>query len=201
VANGWVGVIALVLILGFPAAVVLRAAFVNKSKTKLKGSGPVSSPGQISFHQAEFTSLKSEIAELVKAADSNFKYAVVASAGVFTWIATADKVQGHTSLLPLNLSLMRYSVWLPFLLSGLLFSLSAALFIRLNEMAGYLHKIEGALGSYRLGWEEYFRNHPATLGPIYLYGWIVLLTGDWLLAWLLPDYSFALVPYDPVCYG
>jgi hypothetical protein len=157
-------------------------------KFNRKKSPPIRRPEkeESEFHLSEFTSLKSEIAEMVKATAANFQYAVIASAGVFTWIVTADEIRGHTPRVPLRYEIIPYGIWLPFLLSTLLFSLSVGLYVRISEMAIYLRRLEDALGSRELGWEKMFSGHPGILGPLYAYGWILLLGGDWALALLLP---------------
>lgn len=94
--------------------------------------------GEAAFHQAEFIALRSEVAEIVKAAGANFQYALVGSAAVFTWIATSGRVKDQESLLPLNPELLRLTVWLPFLLWAFFFAFSSALYIRMAEIGRYL---------------------------------------------------------------
>jgi hypothetical protein len=128
---------------------------------------------QIAFHQAEFSALKVEVAELVKSTASNFQYAAVGSAAVVTWIAT-----GHDKM---NSDVLRTGLWLPFLLASLLVSMSAAQYIRIGDIAAYLLRLENALGSKDLGWEKTFRTRPRTVGLIYLLGWITLFAMDFLV--------------------
>jgi hypothetical protein len=165
---------------GIPILIVAHAVMRNwirwKSPWKQKISFPrrrLPEPLAI-FHRAEFVALKSEITEIIKAAAANFQYAVVGSATIFTWIATSDRA-ADVDLLPL-------AVWLPFLLSALFFSLSRGLYVRLLEIARYLRRLEDSLGSNDLGWEKEYSAHPSTIGPLYFYGWICLLAGDWFLA-------------------
>jgi hypothetical protein len=88
----------------------------------------------------------------------------------------------HKPMIPVNPDLLPQAVWLPFLLSALFSSLSSGLYIRLLEVAKYLRRLEDALGSKELGWENEYSHHPSTIGPLYFYGWICLLAGDWFLA-------------------
>lgn len=175
-----------------PALIVLQAAVRNRlmlskrDRPKSRTLDIPLSPAQAIYHQAEFSSIKTEIAELVKTIASNFQYAVIGSAGVFTWITAAETVMGHKPLISINPEYIEYTLWLPFMLSGLFCSLSAGLYVRLTEMAKYLWRLEDVMGSGELGWERMFYGHPGTLGPIYLYGWLLLLAGDFLLAFYLP---------------
>jgi hypothetical protein len=180
--------------LGIPLLIAIQAwvrdrwRWKDRKKPKLKEERPGCNK-EIEFHQAEFVSLRSEIAELVKTAAANFQYAVVGSAGVFAWMATADRIKDHTPIFGFGPALTHYGVWLPFILSSLFCSLSFALLIRINETARYLRRVEDAIGSEKLGWEKEFAGHPGTLGWIYLYGWLFLLSGNLLLAMFLPDKS------------
>jgi hypothetical protein len=67
-------------------------------------------------------------------------------------------------------------------LVGSVFSLALAVYIRIGEMARYLEKLENDLGHHDRGWEKEFRGHPSTIGPIFFWGWIVLIAGDWVIA-------------------
>ncbi len=173
---------------GIPILIVVQAVIRNwirwKSPWRQRTASPKKylSGTEVAFHQAEFVALKSEIAEIIKAAAANFQYAVVGSAAIFTWIATSDRAPDHKPIIPVNSNLLAQAVWLPFLLSALFFSLSGGLYIRLIEVARYLRRLEGALGSNELGWEKDYSTHPPTIGPLYFYGWMCLLAGDWFLA-------------------
>jgi hypothetical protein len=50
------------------------------------------------------------------------------------------------------------------------------------EVTKYFRHLEDALGSKKLGWEKEYSKHPSTIGPLYFYGWVCLLAGDWFLA-------------------
>jgi hypothetical protein len=56
----------------------------------------------------------------------------------------------------------------------------------MREMGHYIKKLEDTLGDSRLGWEKQLKKEHHIISPIYLYGWIALLTGDWILAYFLP---------------
>jgi hypothetical protein len=193
------------LFVGLPAVIVAKAAIRNRREVrrakedrerearKVKADRePVIAPDQkklVDFHQAEFVSLKSEIAELVKATAANYQYAVLASAGVFTWLFTAEHKEGSTLIVHLDKTIVIYAVWIPLIITALFLWLTCGLYIRISEIARYLRRLEDALGSCNLGWEKAFEKHPGTLGPIYAFGWFLLLVGDWLLALYLPGPS------------
>jgi hypothetical protein len=173
---------------GIPILIVTQAVIRNwirwKSPWKQRATPPERhlSEAQAAFHRAEFEAFKSEITEIIKAAAANFQYATVGSAAIFTWIATSDRAADHKPIIPVNPDLLPQAVWLPFLLSALFFSLSSGLYIRLLEVVRYLRRLENALGSNELGWEKDYSAHPPTIVPLYFYGWICLLAGDWFLA-------------------
>src|SRR5579863_1141588 len=77
---------------------------------------------QKTFHNAEFTALKSEIAEIIKAAAANFQYALVGSAAVLTWLAPGEHTVAHV------LTTAPYAALLPFVLSCLFFWLTSGLY-------------------------------------------------------------------------
>ena len=66
------------------------------------------------FHEAEFTALKSEIVELVKAAAANFQYAVLSSGAIFAWIVAARSKSDEVSLIKFRSDLLPLALWLPF---------------------------------------------------------------------------------------
>jgi hypothetical protein len=138
------------------------------------------SPDEQDFHKEEFKALKAEVAELLKAAAGQFQYAVIGSGAIFTWLMTTHKAD-EVALLDIK-GLATLVIWLPLVLSGLLFSLSLAAYIRIGEMGRYLAVLENDLGHPQRGWEKAFRRHPATIGPIFFWGWLVLIAGDWAAA-------------------
>jgi hypothetical protein len=173
---------------GIPAFIVAQALVRNWLRWKAPRRSRVST-GEMQhsgtepvFHLAEFNALKSEVAEIIKAASANFQYAAVGSAAIFTWIATSNRSMDHQPIFNINPELLPLTLWIPFLLAALFFSLSSALYIRLSEMARYLRRLEDALGLKDLGWEKEYSAHPGTIGPLYFYGWVCLLAGNWFLA-------------------
>jgi hypothetical protein len=144
-------------------------------------------PQSFGYHQAEFVVLKTEVADTLKTMSSNFQYAILASAGVFTWFASADHITGHEPLFRLNYDLVQYAVWLPYLVSVFFFTLSMGLYTRLSEIRQYLGRLERALGTEGLGYEAAFSNRPVTLAVVWGWAWIVLIVGNFELARLLPS--------------
>jgi hypothetical protein len=106
---------------------------------------------------------------------SSYQYAVLGSMGIVTWLFTQNTAT-------MNKVLLSNVVWLPFVLSGLLFSLSMAQYLRLGQMGRYFHQIEQSLGAPKLGWENWQRNFPATVLPVFFVGWALLLLVDFFVA-------------------
>lgn len=132
------------------------------------------------FHQAEFVSLKAEIAELLKSVASNFQYAALGSAGVITWVVTP------TSVSKLDKSALVVGLWIPFSLTCFLLSLSVAQYIRISEIGAYLWRLEGAFSSSELGWEEFFSKRERSVGWSYGIGWTILLIVDAVIGCIGP---------------
>lgn len=128
------------------------------------------------FHQAEFTSLKNEIAELLKNIASNFQYAAIGSSGVIAWVITTQASPHKLGGITLAIAL-----WLPFTLACFLVSLSVTQYIRISEIGCYLWRLEGALSAPDLGWEVFFAKRERSVGLMYGIGWVLLLFGDFLM--------------------
>jgi hypothetical protein len=160
---------------------VLVATFVTLRPAWLKGRrewqfpqlpGPPPNDKRLPFHQAEFSALKAEVAELIKSVATNFQYATLGSIGVIAWMIT------ETPKSRLDTASLHIGLWLPFVLASFLASLSAAQYIRLGEMAIYLFRLEGALSASGLGWERFFRSRARTIGIVYFIGWAILIGAD-----------------------
>ena len=147
---------------------------------------------QIAFHQAEFVALKAEIAELVKSNAANFQYAVIASAGVFAWIAGAERITDHKPLFELQPGVLHYVFWLPVTIATFFGLMSIGIASRIRQMGSYLEKLEEQLGENKvgnnvsLGWESFFQKRFGVFGVLYSIGWVVLLGGNVYLAISLP---------------
>jgi hypothetical protein len=165
---------------------ILKIDQERKCQIAAEGAPTPENPLSFGYHQAEFVTLKAEVADMLKTMSSNFQYAILASAGVFTWLASADHIVGHDPIVRLNEELVRQAVWLPFLVSSFFFSLSMALYGRLSEMRKYLTRLEQALGAKGLGWEVAFSKRPVTLAAIWGCAWFVLIAGNYALARHLP---------------
>jgi hypothetical protein len=170
----------------FVISIVVVPLIVVISYARLKRPDPPAtyeslSGGYVTFHQAEFTALKSEIAELVKAAASNFQYAILASGGMFAWLLTSD-LKTLAQRDAARGELMSTAVFLPYGVSALFGALSLAGFVRIGEMATYLRALEKKLACSPFGWETYFSEHKIMMGAVFSFGWVLLLGGDLYLA-------------------
>jgi hypothetical protein len=170
-----------------PAAIVLVAWLLE---AKVKGTRttaptvPRPQDGEIEFHRAEFVALRSEVAELVKSNAANFQYALLASGGIFAWIAAASLPAPR---FPIRESLVSYAWLMPLFISSLFCSLSCATLFQIRRIARYLRIIEDTLGAARpLGWEKHIEDRARTFMLIYIYGWVALLVGDFAVAVLVP---------------
>jgi hypothetical protein len=140
---------------------------------------------RITFHMAEFSALKAEIAELVKVASTNLQYALAATGGITAWLLTTKVPNADEKLLfPVHLAQLRYSFLLPLLLSIAFGTLAGAAYSRINDKAVYLRLLEDWLRAAGLGWERTFKARPRTLGALYFTTWIGLLVVDLIVATL-----------------
>jgi hypothetical protein len=149
---------------------------------------PALAPGnqdRITFHMAEFTALKAEIAELVKVASSNLQYALAASGGITAWLLSANMPKaGEKLLFPLDPVYLRYAFLLPFLLSVAFGTLAGTAYSRMGDKAVYLKLLEDWLKAAGLGWERQFGHRKRTLGGLYFATWVGLLVIDLTVACL-----------------
>jgi hypothetical protein len=99
---------------GIPILIVVQAVLRDWLRwRKPRASLPEGrlSETQASFHQAEFDALKSQMTEIVKAAGTNFQYAAVGSAAIFTWIATSDRAPGHKPMKAYAFASGEINIW------------------------------------------------------------------------------------------
>lgn len=149
---------------------------------------------QVTFHQSEFNSLKSEVAERIKSVAENFQYALVSSAAIFTWLLVhgpgADdhsvNADGAKALLD---SAARWGIWLPAVISFLFVLFSAASYSQIGTMGRYMAEIEKKLGHASLGWEKRWRKRQPILGTIYAMAWLILFLGNVVLAYTMAHAS------------
>lgn len=160
--------------------------FLEDDKAKPSQLHPVLAPENqtcMSFHMAEFTALKAEIAELVKVASSNLQYALAASGGITAWLLSAKVPDtGEKLLFPLEPVQLRYAFLLPLLLSVAFGTLAGAAYGRIGYKAKYLKLLEDWMRAAGLGWERRFGTRARTLGGLYIATWVGLLAIDLMVA-------------------
>ena len=140
---------------------------------------------RIAFHMAEFSALKSEIADLVKVASSNLQYALAVSGAITSWLVVSVKWPRFGAVSrPLSAENLRYAFLLPLLLSALFGMLALAAYLRIGMKGDYLSCIEDRLRARGLGWERHFKQRPRTLGALYLAVWSCLIGFDLIVAYI-----------------
>lgn len=181
--------LAVLAIPGIPILIVAQAQFrmrhpitkKDKERKKLPKAPTEISPARAVYHQAEFVALKGEISNILSSMSSYFQYAILASAGVFSWLLT-NYDPSHITILRSHPAYEGDAVFLlPFVISGFFLGLSMALYLRLRDMRDYIILLEGVLGSHELGWENFFSKRPPTLGLIWGVGWLMLCASDYAL--------------------
>ncbi len=134
---------------------------------------------RIAFHMAEFTALKSDLADHIKSTTANLQYALLASAGVFAWTLNDQSVgqatRDHTRALSL-------AVWLPFLLSNVFGLYSILIRVRIGKEVQYVRKLEALFSLQGLGFEGFLHNHLVLVTWLQTGAWTLLIVGDAALA-------------------
>jgi hypothetical protein len=151
---------------------------------------------RLAYHMEEFKGLKTEIAELIKVSSGHLPYALLASAGIYSWLLTSkcsgtDKPffpTGHVSL-----------VWLlPLIISVIFGALALAARLRIGHIGEYIDRLEVLFAldgkwkppgrsehEYQFGWERYFTKRPPIVSGIYFCAWLLLLLGNIGIAFLM----------------
>lgn len=135
---------------------------------------------RILFHAAEFNTLKSEVSELIKSANANLQYGLIASAGIVSWLVTkplSGNGRGETAL--------HIGSWLPIVVSGTFALLSFAAARRIKVIGSYLSRLENELAFSGFGWESYLRTQFPSFELLHWCAWLALLVADGVAAWLL----------------
>jgi hypothetical protein len=138
------------------------------------------------FHRAEFEVLHAEIAELIKFNTANFQYALLASGGIFAWLAATYTPKEASVRWPVSANWASYAWLLPLILSCLLSTLSLATYFQIKRLGRYLAILEDSLGDKSIGWEKFFRRRAETRMTYYFIAWVALLIGDFLVAIYVP---------------
>jgi hypothetical protein len=137
----------------------------------------------------EFKALKSEIAELVKSTASYLQYAILASAAVYAWLATAKISKPEEGVhIFFSSHLLEFAAFLPSILSIVFGMLTFGSYKRISEKGDYLAVLEQQFRlSTRLGWQNKRKDASRLVRWSYVLGWSTLiicnLAGGTLLVW------------------
>mgnify|MGYP001058851297 CR=1 FL=1 len=128
------------------------------------------------FHSEEFKQIKSEIGVLLSRIESLFKYALIGSAAIYSWILiSATGIDTEGVCLKIDKQLIIYIISLPPLLVICFGVLAISTYMHIKIMASYLRIIEGVLGFVSLGWEKFWETAPPTITKILSVFFIILL--------------------------
>ena len=132
----------------------------------------ISNEDRIRYHMAEFTALKSEIAELIKQTYAYLTYAVGISGAIFSWLLTRSDEETN----------MWWMVFLPWLITFFYSQMAIASRRRINLKGGYLKLLEGRFSAPGLGWERTFAVQRESIGRLHAVAWVVLFWGTFCIA-------------------
>jgi hypothetical protein len=144
---------------------------------------------RIAYHMEEFKALKGEIAELVKSTASYLQYAILASAAVYAWLATAKISKPEEGVYTFfSPHVLEFAAFLPSVLSVVFGMLTLASYKRISEKGDYLAALEQQFRlSTTLGWQNKLKDASRLIRWSYVLGWSTLiicnLVGGALLVW------------------
>jgi hypothetical protein len=154
-------------------------------------------PQQLTYHMEEFKALKAEIAELIKVAYGHLSYALLASAGIYSWLLTSKCASGASSEKLLFHTDKLHLLWLlPLIVSLIFATLAGTAYLRIGHIGQYIDQLE-TLFALRvesdnldeaetpLGWERSFARRAPIVSGIYFVAWMVLLAGNIVIAILM----------------
>jgi hypothetical protein len=131
------------------------------------------------FHSEEFKQIKSEIGVLLSRIESLFKYALIGSSAIYSWILiSATGIDVNGACLKIDKQLIIYITSLPPILVLCFGVLAISTYMHIKTMASYLRIIEGILGYVSLGWEKYWENAPPTITRMLSAFFIILLCAE-----------------------
>jgi FtsH-binding integral membrane protein len=129
---------------------------------------------QRDFHVEEFRQIKAEISTLLERVASLFKYGLIGSAAIYAWFLTRLAEPTFQKMPELFL----YASLIPPMMVFFFGVLAMVTYKQVDEMGGYLQKVEQALGNVALGWETYMRRREGVLLPTLLIFYVVLLAAE-----------------------
>lgn len=137
------------------------------------------------FGIESYKQIRAEVAVLLVRIENLFRYSLLATAGVFSWLLTqafgtmdvrpASGVPTAETCFKLPHEAMLIAWWIPtafVVLSGVI---TLATHIRIMQMSGYLRMCECALGYEKLSWEAYIGPMPPLFFRTTAFAWFLLL--------------------------
>lgn len=144
---------------------------------------------QREFHMEEFRQLKMEITALLSRIGYLFRYSLISSAIIYSWLVTqATHFSSAGPCLTLPKDLVIYSLWIPpifVLLSGVIASLT---FSHVHVVGSYIKTVEEKLGASGLGWEQHWTGRGPSIAFWFRATWILLFAGC-----LIGTFKFSLI--------
>lgn len=131
---------------------------------------------QREFHMEEFRQLKTEISALLLRIGSLFRYSMLSSAFIYSWLLTqAAKTAQDGPCLTIPAELAVYAVWIPPIYIFISFVLARYTYLHIKTVAEYIKEVENALGFHDFGWEKYWSHNRPTLTNFFRNVWLGLL--------------------------
>lgn len=151
-----------------------------------------------------YKQVRAEVAVLLGRIENLFRYSLLVSAGVYSWLLTQAfgtmmvKAPDGTELVDICFKLpdeaLRIAWLIPtafILLSG---AITIATHIRILEMAVFLRMCECALGDTKLSWEVYLQPKPPLFSVSSSIAWVLMLLASICAAWIGLSIDAALCP-------
>lgn len=149
--------------------------------------------GRFAFGLECYKQIRAEVTVLLARIENLFRYSLLVSAGVFSWLLTqgfglatvANKVVPCTKL-PVTAMHVAWCLPAAFILLSALLTLAAH--IRVMQMSGFLEQCEQSMGFRSLSWEAYLRPLPPLFFKTTAYAWLLMFAaacGAAVLGWSL----------------
>lgn len=134
-----------------------------------------------SFHLEEYKQLREEVKSLLGRIELLFRYSIIVSAVVYSWLALntigtgvfePNKTQEFCLKYPFSLVVIGWLI--PVVFVACMAVMARAAGTRVAETGEYLAKIEQRLGESGFGWENYLKRKAALITGTTSFVWLLL---------------------------
>lgn len=130
------------------------------------------------FHLEEFRQLKAEIAVLLLRIGSLFRYSMISSTIIYSWLLTASTQSTKLgTCLKIPAELLTYATIIPPIYVGSSLFIAHHTNLQIKVIGKYIKKTENYFAARELGWEQYWSIEKPSLTKFFQGVWTFLLIG------------------------